>query len=105
MDSNILINSNIRLQNKLKELQSLQDAQVLRPTLDDSSLQEKHIQDLTIDITRVNKLLLIFIYNNYIFVINNNLYYILFKLFCVTDICLDKKNYSANSITFKWTIW
>lgn len=44
---------NLRLQNKLKELQSLQDAQVLRPTLDDSSLQEKHIQDLTLDITRV----------------------------------------------------
>uniref|UniRef100_A0A2H8TQB2 Syntaxin-16 n=1 Tax=Melanaphis sacchari TaxID=742174 RepID=A0A2H8TQB2_9HEMI len=42
-----------RLQNKLKELQSLQDAQVLRPTLDDSSLQEKHIQDLTLDITRI----------------------------------------------------
>ncbi|XP_050428777.1 syntaxin-16 [Adelges cooleyi] len=42
-----------RLQNKLKEVQSLQDAQVLRPTLDDSSLQEKHIQDLTLDITRI----------------------------------------------------
>jgi len=42
-----------RLQNKLKELQSLQDVQVLRPTLDDSTLQEKHIQDLTIDITRI----------------------------------------------------
>jgi len=42
-----------RLQNKLKELQSLQDAQVLRPTLDDSSLQEKHIQDFTLDITRL----------------------------------------------------
>ncbi|XP_050534757.1 syntaxin-16 isoform X2 [Daktulosphaira vitifoliae] len=42
-----------RLQNKLKELQSLQDAQVLRPTLDDSTLQEKRIQDLTIDITKI----------------------------------------------------
>ncbi|KAL4149669.1 hypothetical protein QTP88_003560 [Uroleucon formosanum] len=42
-----------RLQNKLKELQSLQDVQVSRPTLNDSSLQEKQIQDLTLDITRI----------------------------------------------------
>lgn len=54
---------NFRLQNKLKELQSLQDAQVLRPTLDDSNLQEKHIQDFTLDITRVYN-------NNKIFKIN-----------------------------------
>lgn len=30
---------------------------MLRPTLDDSSLQEKHIQDLTLDITRVCNIL------------------------------------------------
>lgn len=52
---------NLRLQNKLKELQSLQDAQVLRPTLDDSSLQEKHIQDLTLDITRVHTLFIYYL--------------------------------------------
>lgn len=52
---------NFRLQNKLKELQSLQDAQVLRPTLDDSSLQEKHIQDLTLDITRVYTLFIYYL--------------------------------------------
>lgn len=49
----MLLYFNFRLQNKLKELQSLQDAQLSRPTLDDSNLQEKHIQDLTLDITRV----------------------------------------------------
>jgi len=49
----LIIYFNFRLQNKLKELQSLQDAQVLRPNLDDSNLQEKHIQDFTLDITRV----------------------------------------------------
>lgn len=51
---------NFRLQNKLKELQSLQDVQVSRPTLNDSSLQEKQIQDLTLDITRVYYTLLIY---------------------------------------------
>jgi len=60
---------NFRLQNKLKELQSLQDAQVLRPTLNDSSLQEKHIHDLTLDITRVYTLFnihILFLYLKYI---------------------------------------
>jgi len=52
---------NFRLQNKLKELQSLQDVQVSRPTLNDSSLQEKQIQDLTLDITRVYNIHISFI--------------------------------------------
>jgi len=46
---------NFRLQNKLEELRSLQDAHLLRPTaLNDSNLQEKYIQNLTLEITRVN---------------------------------------------------
>lgn len=55
---------NFRLQNKLKELQSLQDVQVSRPTLNDSSLQEKQIQDLTLDITRVYTLLIYYLLYN-----------------------------------------
>lgn len=55
---------NFRLQNKLKELQSLQDVQVSRPTLNDSSLQEKHIQDLTLDITRVCTLFIYHLFYN-----------------------------------------
>lgn len=59
---------NFRLQNKLKELQSLQDVQVSRPTLNDSSLQEKQIQDLTLDITRVYIIHILFIlYLKYIY--------------------------------------
>ncbi|XP_060848352.1 syntaxin-16-like isoform X2 [Rhopalosiphum padi] len=42
------------LQNKLEELRSLQDAHLLRPTaLNDSNLQEKYIQNLTLEITRI----------------------------------------------------
>ncbi|XP_026819219.1 syntaxin-16-like [Rhopalosiphum maidis] len=42
------------LQNKLEELRSLQDAHLLRPAaLDDCNLQEKYIQDLTLEITRI----------------------------------------------------
>uniref|UniRef100_A0A2S2NVL2 Syntaxin-16 n=2 Tax=Schizaphis graminum TaxID=13262 RepID=A0A2S2NVL2_SCHGA len=42
------------LQNKLEELRSLQDAHLLRPAaLDDSNLQEKYIQDLTLEIIRI----------------------------------------------------
>lgn len=88
-----------RLQNKLKELQSLQDAQVLRPTLDDSSLQEKHIQDLTLDITRVIHII------HFIFKINLVFLLILFIIYYDADICFNKKNNSTNPITFKWTIW
>jgi syntaxin 16 len=42
-----------RLRNKLKELEALYDKHVLRPTLDDSTDEERQIEILTQEISRV----------------------------------------------------
>lgn len=43
----------VRLENKLKTLEKLQESHLLRPTLDDSTEQETNIDILTQDISKV----------------------------------------------------
>lgn len=49
-----------RLKNKLKELESLYEKHILRPTLDDSSDEEQQIEILTQEISRVSGVIITF---------------------------------------------